>query len=98
MSGALRGRREGDGAQRPRLWAVPATRGTSMAEWFLAVGPDDGQVSLARGWARRQVTEFPWPTRWRPDPEAVALVVSELVTNALRHVGGTTGLWLVFGP
>lgn len=66
-----------------------------MSEQFLAVGPDE--VGVARAWARRQVERFPWPLRWRPDPEAVVLVVSELVTNALRHVGGTAGLWLIFG-
>ncbi|MFG1808267.1 ATP-binding protein [Streptomyces sp. NPDC049040] len=41
--------------------------------------------------------EFAWPTRWRPDGAAVALVVSELVTNALRSAGGLVGPSLFFG-
>ncbi|MEE4540456.1 ATP-binding protein [Streptomyces sp. V4-01] len=68
-----------------------------MSERFLAVGPDTGQVAVARRWARARVEEFAWPTRWRPDTGLVALVVSELLTNALRYAGGLAGLSLVFG-
>ncbi|MEU3459263.1 ATP-binding protein [Streptomyces sp. NPDC006733] len=56
-----------------------------------------GVVGRARRWARETVRAFRWPTRWRPDEGAVALVVSELVTNALRHAGGTVRLTLVSG-
>ncbi|WP_327288349.1 ATP-binding protein [Streptomyces sp. NBC_01198] len=55
-----------------------------------------GEVARARRWAQGQVEEFAWPTRWRPDGAAVALLVSELVTNALRYAGGLVGLSLVF--
>ncbi|QIP83177.1 ATP-binding protein [Streptomyces sp. Tu 2975] len=34
----------------------------------------------------------------RPEVDAVLLVVSELVTNALRHAGGVTRFRLVAGP
>lgn len=67
-----------------------------MTEQFLVVSAGPGEVMRARGWAKEQVAGFAWPTRWRPDDAAVALVVSELVTNALRHAGGLVGLSLVF--
>ncbi|MCZ4102560.1 ATP-binding protein [Streptomyces sp. So13.3] len=41
-----------------------------------------------------QVENFGWGPAWRPDPGVVALVVSELVTNAQRHGGGRIGLSL----
>ncbi|QNA71806.1 ATP-binding protein [Streptomyces sp. So13.3] len=53
-----------------------------------------GDVGAARRWALEQVESFGWDPSWRPDPAAVALVVSELVTNAQRHVGGRIGLSL----
>ncbi|MCZ4120998.1 ATP-binding protein [Streptomyces sp. H39-S7] len=68
-----------------------------MAERFLRISASPGVVGRARRWAREAVRAFRWPTRWRPDEGAVALVVSELVTNALRHAGGTVGLTLVSG-
>lgn len=34
----------------------------------------------------------------RPEVDAVLLVVSELVTNALRHAGGVTRFRVVAGP
>lgn len=68
-----------------------------MAERFLKISASPGVVGRARQWARDAVRAFRWPTRWRPDEGAVALVVSELVTNALRHAGGTVGLTLVSG-
>ncbi|MDF9810824.1 ATP-binding protein [Streptomyces sp. SPB162] len=68
-----------------------------MAERFLKISASPGVVGRARQWARDAVKSFRWPTRWRPDEGAVALVVSELVTNALRHAGGTVGLTLVSG-
>lgn len=68
-----------------------------MAERFLAVLPALGQAGRARQWAQEQVDEFSWPTRWHPEGAVVALVVSELVTNALKHAGGRAGLTLTFG-
>lgn len=53
-----------------------------------------GGAGAARRWALEQVERFRWEA-WRPDPAAVALVVSELVTNAQRHVGGRIALSLV---
>ncbi|MCM2428718.1 ATP-binding protein [Streptomyces sp. RKAG337] len=65
-----------------------------MTERFMAALRHSGDVSTARRWAQRQVEAFRWDPAWRPDPAAVALVVSELVTNAQRHVGGPIGLSL----
>jgi anti-sigma regulatory factor (Ser/Thr protein kinase) len=67
-----------------------------MAERFLAVSTAPDEVARARQWARGQAAGFAWPTRWHPDSAAVALVVSELVTNALRYAGGVVGLTMIF--
>lgn len=66
-----------------------------MVERFLAVAPAGGEVGTARDWALQHVRDYPWCDGWRPDTGSVALVVSELVTNAQRHAGGQVGLSLV---
>lgn len=67
-----------------------------MTEKFLAVSTAQDEVARARRWACDQVAGFAWPTRWQPERAAVGLMVSELVTNAVRYAGGTVGLTLVF--
>ncbi|MCZ4120996.1 ATP-binding protein [Streptomyces sp. H39-S7] len=66
-----------------------------MVEHCLAMAPTNGEVGAARDWALRHVNDFPWCADWRPDAGSVALVVSELVTNAQRHAGGSVELSLV---
>ncbi|MDF9810826.1 ATP-binding protein [Streptomyces sp. SPB162] len=66
-----------------------------MVERFLAVAPAGGEVGVARDWALKHVQDYPWCADWHPDIGSVALVVSELVTNAQRHAGGSVELSLV---
>ncbi len=54
----------------------------------MALGLSGGEIGAARCWTLEQVEHFGWGAGWRPDSGTVALVVSELVTNALRHAGG----------
>lgn len=62
------------------------------AEWVLPAAPD--AVRTARSLVRRTLDE------WRLDRvgDIAALLVSELVTNALRHAAGPVGVRLVRGP
>ncbi|MEU3459265.1 ATP-binding protein [Streptomyces sp. NPDC006733] len=66
-----------------------------MVERFLAVPPVGDEIGAARDWALMHVRNFPWCADWQPDAGSVALVVSELVTNAQRHGAGSVGLSLV---
>ncbi|MFD7405967.1 hypothetical protein ACFV7R_25535 [Streptomyces sp. NPDC059866] len=58
------------------LTAAPAVQ-----EWTLHYSMVAGVVRLARIHTRRQLTVM----RWAGDVDNAALVVSELVTNAIRH-------------
>lgn len=71
-------RRERDGPQGPR----------SVAEWTFPAEP--GAVASARAVVRVTLRE------WGLDPatDTATLLVSELVTNALRHASGPIGLRL----
>ncbi|MFE0415934.1 ATP-binding protein [Streptomyces tendae] len=62
------------------------------AEWVFPAAPD--AVRTARSLVRRTLGE------WRLDSigDIAALLVSELVTNALRHATGPIGVRLVRGP
>ncbi|MBU6534209.1 ATP-binding protein [Streptomyces sp. A108] len=62
------------------------------AEWVFPAAPD--VVRTARSLVRRTLSE------WRLDGvgDIAALLVSELVTNALRHADGPIGVRLVRGP
>ncbi|MGW5562381.1 ATP-binding protein [Streptomyces tendae] len=62
------------------------------AEWVFPAAPD--AVRTARSLVRRTLDE------WRLDSvgDIAALLVSELVTNALRHATGPIGVRLVRGP
>ncbi|MFA3875042.1 ATP-binding protein [Streptomyces sp. MMCC 100] len=62
------------------------------AEWVFPAAPD--AVRTARSLVRRTLRE------WRLDSvgDIAALLVSELVTNALRHATGPIGVRLVCGP
>ncbi|MFG3107298.1 ATP-binding protein [Streptomyces tendae] len=62
------------------------------AEWVFSAAPD--AVRTARSLVRRTLDE------WRLDSvgDIAALLVSELVTNALRHATGPIGVRLVRGP
>ncbi|MFJ6072534.1 ATP-binding protein [Streptomyces sp. NPDC093065] len=79
-------------------WGLPAGEviGVSdnqgdCAEWVFPAAPD--AVRTARSLVRRTLDE------WRLDGvgDIAALLVSELVTNALRHATGPIGLRLVRG-
>ncbi|MCZ4124703.1 ATP-binding protein [Streptomyces sp. H39-S7] len=67
-----------------------------MVERFFKVSGAKGGVAEARAWACAQLEGFGRPVNWRPDPRVVALVVSELVTNAVRHASGAVGLRLMW--
>ncbi|MFI9100141.1 ATP-binding protein [Streptomyces fildesensis] len=67
-----------------------------MVERFLKVSCAKGGVAEARAWACAQLEGFGWPAHWRPDHNVVALLVSELVTNAVRHASGAVGLRLMW--
>ncbi|MBY8877300.1 ATP-binding protein [Actinacidiphila acidipaludis] len=69
-----------------------------MTERILPIAQADGQIALARDWARQETTAFAWSAGWRPDAGVVALVLSELVTNALLHAPGEATLSLIFEP
>ncbi|CAM5387481.1 non-specific serine/threonine protein kinase OS=Streptomyces tendae OX=1932 GN=GUR47_15350 PE=3 SV=1 [Streptomyces tendae] len=62
------------------------------AEWVFPAAPD--AVRIARSLVRRTLGE------WRLDSvgDIAALLVSELVTNALRHATGPIGVRVVRGP
>lgn len=67
-----------------------------IVEGFLKVSGAKGGVAEARAWACAQLEGFRWPAHWRPDGAVVALLVSELVTNAMRHASGFVALRLMW--
>ncbi|MEV4616080.1 hypothetical protein AB0K43_26325, partial [Kitasatospora sp. NPDC049258] len=79
---------------RPRRRELPAGRSTVTAvAWGLGRGP--ASAGLARRLTRRQLGA------WRIDEdccETAALLVTELVTNALRYGAGSIGIsWTTTG-
>ncbi|NEC37104.1 ATP-binding protein, partial [Streptomyces rubrogriseus] len=62
------------------------------AEWVFPAAPD--AVRTARALVRRTLDEW----RLGSVGDIAALLVSELVTNALRHATGPIGVRLVRGP
>jgi anti-sigma regulatory factor (Ser/Thr protein kinase) len=73
------------------------SRDGEQVERILVLSGGPGDIGRARRWAAAQVREPAWPLSWRPDAAEVALLVSELVTNALQHAGGIARLSLTAG-
>lgn len=67
-----------------------------MTERYLKVSGAKGGVGEARDWACAQLDGSGRPANWRPDCQVVALLVSELVTNAVRHASGAEVLRLMW--
>ncbi|MEU3460524.1 ATP-binding protein [Streptomyces sp. NPDC006733] len=67
-----------------------------MVERNLQVSGTKSGVAEARAWACAQLEGSGGPVNWRPDYQVVALLVSELVTNAVRHGSGAEVLRLMW--
>ncbi|MGW4547124.1 ATP-binding protein [Streptomyces violaceorubidus] len=82
------------GSDGSSAWEVIGVRDGEgdSAEWVFSAAPD--AVRAARSLVRRTLGE------WRLDSveDIAALLVSELVTNALRHATGPIGVRVARGP